>query len=137
MIFQDGGRNEIGFIVFQSFLNSVCFDSIGDTGNNAPALENLVNRHRNCLLWNFVNIRKPTFMDLLVFAGIVEIYDDVCLSGIKISRRIVKGDVRVFTNADEPHVHRFFPQRCRDTGDALRRAVYQVRGLAFCAKTLL
>ena len=68
-----------GFVVFQGLLDGVSFDRIGHAGDDAPALENLIDSHGNRLLGDLIHIGEPSLMDLLVFAGIVEIYDDVCL----------------------------------------------------------
>ena len=51
-------------------------------------------------------IRKPSFTDLLLAAGFVELDDDVGFLGFEVGGRIVEGEVAVFADTDEGDVDR-------------------------------
>ena len=63
-------------------------------------------RHRDRLPRYLGDVRKPGFANLLQAAGFIKIHDDVWFFGVEISRRVVEGDVAVFTDAQKCDVYR-------------------------------
>src|SRR3954468_10853810 len=89
----------------EACFHRLCFALVWNYSKNFLRFENLFRRHRYRLLRYLRDIRKPRFADLLLPARLIQADDDVRLLRIEIGRRIVKGNVPVFPNAEESNVN--------------------------------
>ena len=73
-------------------------------GDQALALDHLPDAHRNPVVGNFSEGRKPTLIDLLLAAPLAELHADIGVMGPQVGGRVVEGQVSVLTDADETDV---------------------------------
>src|SRR5690625_3182138 len=64
-----------------------------------------MNTHRNCLVRHVINGLKPTFTYLLFFALLIKMNYDIAFLRIKISGRIIKGNMAVFPNPYQTNIN--------------------------------
>ena len=95
MCFEQGSgyQGSDGFAV-QSVRHGLRFYLVRNAGNDMAALHDLISRHGNRLFGNIVHGGKPALADLLLFAALVQIHNDVRFPGFEICGGIVEGDVR-------------------------------------------
>src|SRR5580692_12291671 len=86
-------------IALKAGFHSLRFARVGHDRENVPSLENLTHRHGDRVLWHLRNIGEPSLAHLLLSARFIEIDDDVRFFRIKVSRRIVEGDMTVLADS--------------------------------------
>lgn len=91
---------------FKARFDGLRFARIGDNRDDRLGFQNLPDGHGDRLHRNFREISEPSFADLLLATGFVEIHDDVGFVGIEIGGRIVEGEMAVFADAGEGEVNR-------------------------------
>ncbi len=83
---------------------------VGNGVDDAAALHDHAGAHGDGLLGDVVEGREPAFAELLFAADFVEVDDEVRLFCVEVARRVVEGDMAVFTDADEADVDDFVEQ---------------------------
>ena len=90
----------------QTGLNGFGFSLVRHTTDNRFALHDLANRHRNGAFRNFPQVSEPSLPRLLPSTGFVEMNHNVRSRGFEVRRRVIEGEVAVFSNSDEGHIDR-------------------------------
>ena len=99
---------------------------VGYGKDEARALHDLADGHRDGLLRHVVEGRKPTFAELLLATGVIEVHHDVRDFGREVGGRVVERKVRILADAGEAEVD-------RTGGDAVVQALEfggQILGVA-------
>src|SRR5438876_11097459 len=91
---------------FYAAFHRRCFALVGHRADDGARFHDLLNGHRDRLPGHIFKSGKPSFAELLFAAGVVEVDDDVRFFGLKISGRIVEGEMPILTNADESDLDR-------------------------------
>jgi hypothetical protein len=89
--FKDRARDEVSCRTLDAIANSDGFTLIRDTADDLPGLQNLVDCHADCMRWNCLEVRKPTFAHLLFSASFIENNDMVSFGGLEIGGWVVEG----------------------------------------------
>src|SRR5262245_15529881 len=78
---------------------------VRNDAQDLAAFEYLFDRHRYRLSRNFSNAFEPTLTNLLLATCVVEVNNNVWFVDLEISRRIVKCEMPVFTDAGKRYVN--------------------------------
>ena len=103
---KNGGRGHGADGPIETSLDGLSFLWSRHDSENLFRFENLIHGHGDGVPGDNVNIGEPSFADLLLAAGLIEIHDNVGLFGAEIGWRIVEGQVTVFTDSDEGDIDR-------------------------------
>ena len=74
--------------------------------DEAGALHDLADGHRDGLLGYVVKGRKPALTELLLATGVIEVHHDVRDFGGEVGGRVIEGEVRILADASETEVNR-------------------------------
>src|SRR5580704_5977386 len=106
MAAQNRCRRHGADISLKAGLYSLRFASVGHDRENFPGFENLTHRHGDRILRHLRNIGEPGLAHLLLSARLIEIYDEIRFFGIKISGRIVEGNMTVLADSKKRDIDR-------------------------------
>ena len=106
MFAQERSRRERTDLAFEARLHSLGFPRIRHNRDDFPGAENLSNGHGDCSLGDIGEVGEPSLIHLLLSASLVQFHNQVGLRGLKIRRRIVEREVRVFADARESKINR-------------------------------
>src|SRR5579859_6398698 len=104
MAAQNRRRRHGADLTFEAGFYGLRLALVGYDGENFVGLENLARGHGEGSGRHLRNVGEPGFANLLLAAGVIEIYDDVGAVGGEISGRIVEGDVPILSNPKEGDV---------------------------------
>jgi len=114
MCFQHCCRNRWAQTAGQGSEYGISLYLMRNHGYNSFTLHYLPDTHRHCFLRHFINHTEPSLINLLHPADFVKLNNNIGITGFKVSRRIIKGNVTVHSNANKSQVDRFFPYlRCK------------------------
>jgi hypothetical protein len=87
-------------------MNGLGLSFVGHAANNCRAFHDLPDRHGNRSHGNLLEAFEPSLPQLLPSTGFVEMNHDVRSRGFEVRRRVIEGDVAVFSNSDEGYIDR-------------------------------
>jgi hypothetical protein len=106
MFAQNGSWREWIDLAFKARLHGLGFARIRHDRDDLPGAENLSNGHGDSTLGDIGETGEPALIHLLLSASLVKFHNQVGFQGLKIGRRIVEREVRVFADACESKIHR-------------------------------
>ena len=96
--------NEVGLLHRQRIVNGLCLHCVGNNADDRFAIHDLLAGHGDRLLICGILVFKPALVQLLLNAGVREVNHLVESGVLEIGGRIVKGNMAVFSDADQAEV---------------------------------
>ena len=100
------GRVQRRDIAGEAIMDSLGFAWVGYGADDCFRLHDLFDRHGYGLGRDILQALKPAFAKLLAAASLIQIHHNVGVFDLKVRRWIIKGQVPVFSDADEGDIHR-------------------------------